>query len=190
MTNPTRFEVVSSDDEPLILVDQADRQVGTLDKASCHDGHGLLHRAFSLFVFNASGETLLQRRHPNKRLWPGYWSNGCCSHPRDGEVPEVAVVRRAEQELGLTVTPRFLFKFHYRASFLDVGTEFELCSVFVSHGAPMPRVNAAEIAEWRWISPGALDREIDSAPTTFTPWLKIEWQRLRTEFSAEIRPAR
>lgn len=189
METATRFEVVSSDDEPLILVDEQDRQVGALDKSSCHDGDGMLHRAFSLFVFNAEGETLLQRRHPDKRLWPGFWSNACCSHPRDGELLEDAVVRRAEQELGLVVVPEFLFKFQYRASFRDVGTEFELCSVFVSHGAPPPRVNAAEIAEWRWILPAELDREIDALPTTLTPWLKIEWQRLRTEFPNEIRPA-
>ena len=186
METATRFEVVSRDDEPLILVDEQDRQVGTLDKSACHDGDGLLHRAFSLFVFNPQGETLLQRRQSDKRLWPGYWSNACCSHPRDGELLEDAVVRRAEQELGLVVVPEFLFKFSYRAPFLDVGTEFELCSVFVSHGAPAPRVNASEIAEWRWISPGDLDREMEAEPEMFTPWLMIEWQRLRTEFPGEI----
>ena len=186
METATRFEVVSRDDEPLILVDDQDRQVGTLDKSACHDGDGLLHRAFSLFVFNPQGDTLLQRRQSDKRLWPGYWSNACCSHPRDGELLEDAVIRRAEQELGLVVVPEFLFKFSYRASFLDVGTEFELCSVFVSHGAPAPRVNASEIAEWRWISPADLDREMASEPEMFTPWLMIEWQRLRTEFRGDV----
>ena len=190
MESNERFEVVSSDDEPLILVDEQDREVGTLDKTSCHDGDGTLHRAFSLFVFNDGGETLLQKRHPDKRLWPGYWSNGCCSHPRLGEDLEEAVVRRAGQELGLTVAPEFLFKFPYQASFGDIGSEFELCSVFVSHGADTPRVNSAEIAEWRWISRCALDREMQAAPGHFTPWLKIEWQRLTTEFLARIQPAR
>ena len=190
MPTATRFEVVSHDDEPLILVDEQDREVGTLDKASCHDGDGRLHRAFSLFVFNAKGDTLLQRRHPDKRLWPGYWSNGCCSHPRRGESLPQAVVRRADEELGLDVAPEFLFKFQYRESFADVGSEFELCSVFVTHGSPRPRINTAEIAEWRWISPQDLDREIDASPAVFTPWFKIEWQRLRTEFSARIQPPR
>ena len=189
MVDSTRFEIVSQDDEPLILVDEQDSQVGTLDKSSCHDGDGLLHRAFSLFVFNAGGETLLQRRHPDKRLWPGYWSNGCCSHPRDGEKMKDAVVRRAEQELGLEVKPEFLFKFQYRAAYLDLGTEFELCSVFVSHNAPRPRVNGAEVTEWRWISPENLDREMEAAPREFTPWLTMEWQRLRSEYSQRLRPA-
>ena len=76
-----RFEVVSDDADLLVLVDEADREIGTLGKIACHDGAGVLHRAFSLFVFNPAGETLLQRRHRGKRLWPGYWSNACCSHP-------------------------------------------------------------------------------------------------------------
>ena len=186
MIDSPRYEIVSTEDEPLILVDEQDRQVGTLDKSSCHDGDGLLHRAFSLFVFNAHGRTLLQRRHADKRLWPAYWSNACCSHPRDGESLDDAVIRRAEQELGLSVLPQFVFKFRYRASFLDVGSEFEMCSVFVTHGASAPLINASEIAEWRWISPNDLDREVDAAPAQFTPWLKIEWQRLRTEFAAHV----
>ena len=188
MPTAPRFEVVSRDDEPLILVDEHDREVGTLDKASCHDGDGMLHRAFSLFVFNAEGQTLLQKRHPDKRLWPGFWSNACCSHPRRGESLSPAVVRRADEELGLIVVPEFLFKFQYRASFADVGSEFELCSVFVAHGSGQPRINAAEIADWRWIWPRDLDQEIDTTPTQYTPWLKLEWQRLRTEFLTRIRP--
>ncbi|MCY3621540.1 MAG: isopentenyl-diphosphate Delta-isomerase [Gammaproteobacteria bacterium] len=184
-----RFEVVSSDDEPLILVDEQDREVGTLDKKSCHDGAGALHRAFSLFVFNGNGDTLLQRRHASKRLWPGYWSNGCCSHPRLGEDLEEAVVRRAGQELGLSVAPEFLFKFQYQASFGDLGSEFELCSVFVSHGGEVPQVNSSEIAEWRWISRRELDQEMEAAPGHFTPWLKIEWQRLTKEFLTRIQPS-
>lgn len=183
-----RFELVSSDDEPLILVDDNDRQIGTLDKASCHDGDGTLHRAFSLFVFNLQGETLLQRRHPDKRLWPGYWSNGCCSHPRHGESIDEAVERRARQELGLSVDPRFLFKFSYRASFQNIGTEYELCSVFTCVTTQEPNVNASEIAEWRWTSPDKLDREIEIEPSMFTPWLMIEWKRLRTDFLAEFEP--
>ena len=98
------------------------------------------------------------------------------------------MVRRAEEELGLAVVPDFLFKFQYQAAFADVGSEFELCSVFVSHGSWLPRINTAEIAEWRWISPEDLDREVDASPAAFTPWFKIEWQRLTSEFSARIRP--
>ena len=181
-----RQEIVSREDEPLILVNSNDEELGSLAKSACHDGAGVLHRAFSLFVFNAAGETLLQRRHDSKRLWPGYWSNSCCSHPRLGEETAHAVRRRAQDELGLPVYAEFLYKFEYRASFADVGTEHELCSVFLGRSESVPQVNGTEVAEWRWISPGALDGEIASAPERFTPWLKLEWQRLRADFATRV----
>ena len=184
--NANRADIVSREDEPLVLVNSDDEELGSLAKSACHDGGGVLHRAFSLFVFNAAGETLLQRRHASKRLWPGYWSNSCCSHPRIGEHIAGAVRRRAQDELGLLVRGEFLFKFEYRASFAGVGTEHELCSVFVGRTESEPRVNGTEVAEWRWISPGALDGEIAFAPERFTPWLKMEWQRLREDFPARI----
>lgn len=185
-----RYDVVSCEDEPLILVDERDQPVGSLAKSACHDGGGVLHRAFSLFVFNAAGETLLQRRHPSKRLWPGYWANSCCSHPRVGEDTLAAVRRRAEDELGLTIRAEFLFKFQYRAAFAEEGTEFELCSVYIGRIAAgaAPRINRAEIAEWRWVGAAALDQEMRQAPDTFAPWLKLEWRRLRDEFQNRIGP--
>ena len=90
--------IVSDESEPLILVDEADREIGHLDKGACHDGKGVLHRAFSLFIFNDSGELLLQQRSAQKRLWPLFWSNSCCSHPRKGESMETAVERRLAQD--------------------------------------------------------------------------------------------
>lgn len=185
-----RFEVVSREDEPLILVNGEDEPVGTLAKSACHDGAGVLHRAFSLFVLNAAGETLLQRRQDSKRLWPGYWANSCCSHPRPGEETSAAVCRRAKDELGLTVRPEFLFKFQYQAAFAELGSEFELCSVYlgrVADGA-VPRINRAEIAEWRWVGAAALDRELREAPETFAPWLTLEWPRLRRDYAERIAP--
>ncbi|MBV8742173.1 MAG: NUDIX domain-containing protein, partial [Sinobacteraceae bacterium] len=80
--------------DSLILVDESDREVGHLDKVRCHDGHGVLHRAFSLLIFNADGELLLQQRAASKPLWPLYWSNSCCSHPRRFESMDVATRRR------------------------------------------------------------------------------------------------
>ena len=105
-----------------------------------------------------------------------------------GPTVAVAVERRARQELGLSVDPRFLFKFSYRASFQNIGTEYELCSVFTCVTTQEPNVNASEIAEWRWTSPDKLDREIEIEPSMFTPWLMIEWKRLRTDFLAEFEP--
>jgi len=97
--------------ESLILVDEADRRVGHLDKEKCHRGHGILHRAFSLLIVNGAGELLLQQRAPGKSLWPMFWSNSCCSHPRRSETMEVAIRRRLREELGLHCAMHFLFKF-------------------------------------------------------------------------------
>lgn len=177
----TRNQIVSFDDEPLILVDAQDREIGVLDKASAHDGNGILHRAFSLFIFNSHGELLLQQRAADKRLWPGFWANTCCSHPRRGEALEDAIERRLHEELGMRCALEFLFKFQYQARFGEAGSEHELCHVFAGRSVDPPQVNATEIAAVRWISPAALDTEMEQDPGQFTPWLKIEWQRLRRE---------
>ena len=166
---------VSSDSDMLILVDPLDQELGLLSKDACHDGEGLLHRAFSVFIFNSEGNLLLQKRSEQKRLWPGYWSNSCCSHPRAGEKTSHAVSRRVEQELGLSVVPKFVYKFTYQASFGEVGSEHELCHVFRALTSETPRANRNEVSEWRWISPQALNEELELSPDTFTPWLKLEW---------------
>lgn len=182
----TKSDVVSSEREPLILVDSQDREVGRLDKSACHDGEGVLHRAFSLFVFNPRGELLLQRRAAGKRLWPSYWSNSCCSHPRAGERMDQAVERRLYQELGLVATLSYVYKFEYVAAYGDLGTEHELCWVYVGRTDDEPVINTTEIDEWRWIAPAALTAELSGHPEQFTPWLKLEWARLRQEFGDDL----
>src|SRR6185503_4772968 len=107
--------VVSFDDEPLVLVNDADEEIGFASKGQCHDGEGLLHRAFSVFLFSPEGEVLLQQRSSQKRLWPGAWSNACCSHPRRGEALDDAMRRRLREELSVEAEVRFLFKFRYSA---------------------------------------------------------------------------
>jgi isopentenyl-diphosphate Delta-isomerase len=170
--------VVSSDDEQLILVDTDDREIGFLTKADAHLGRGTLHRAFSLFVFNPAGELLLQQRAMGKRLWPGCWSNTCCSHPRRGETMDSAIRRRLQEELGLTAELEFLFKFQYQTQYDTNGAEHELCWVYGGRSAERPRANVHEIAAWRYVAPPALQAEIASAPDTFTPWFKLEWARI------------
>ena len=178
---PGSTDVVSFDDEPLVLVDAHDRELGFLDKASAHVGQGKLHRAFSLFVFNPRGELLLQQRAPGKRLWPGYWSNTCCSHPRRGESIASAVHRRLKEEIGMQCALDFRFKFEYQAQFDAGGAEHELCWVYTGRGADRPTVNVNEISALRYIAPEALDAEMKTQPQRFTPWFKIEWERLRRE---------
>src|SRR5258708_2659488 len=110
-----------SDSDTLILVDEADRSLGFLSKALCHEGRGVLHRAFSLLIFNDRGELLIQQRAASKRLWPMYWSNSCCSHPRGDESLEAATQRRLYEELGIRCPLQFLFKFQYQAQFDATG---------------------------------------------------------------------
>jgi isopentenyl-diphosphate delta-isomerase len=169
----------TSDSDSLILVDEADREVGHLDKARCHEGRGILHRAFSLLIFNDAGELLLQQRSAGKRLWPLFWSNSCCSHPRRAETMEQAIHRRLYEELGLHCPLQFLFKFQYQAQFDAAGAEQELCSVFVGRTSDPVRIDPGEILAWRWISPEALQAELAGAGAErFTPWFVMEWERI------------
>ncbi len=181
-------QVVSFDNEPLVLVDEFDREIGFLDKASAHKGQGLLHRAFSLLVFNGKGELLLQQRAAGKRLWPGFWSNTCCSHPRRGETLDVAIERRLGEELGMRCSLQFLFKFKYQAQFDAEGAEHELCWVYAGRSDEVPTLNRNEVSALRYISPDALDIELAQQPHLFTPWFKIEWQRLRREHADLFTP--
>jgi len=174
--------IVSSEDEPLILVDTEDRQTGRMSKADCHDGNGILHRAFSIFLFDDDGQLLLQKRAAGKRLWPGFWSNSCCSHPRDGESIDIATGRRLEDELHTTSDLQFVYKFIYQANFGELGAEHELCHVFLGRINGQPSANETEIEEMRYLSAAVLDRELDETPEAFTPWFKLEWQRLKEGF--------
>jgi isopentenyl-diphosphate Delta-isomerase len=173
-----RVGEAAADSERLILVDAADRAVGHLGKAQCHAGRGVLHRAFSLLIFNGGGDLLLQQRAPSKRLWPLYWSNSCCSHPRHDEGMETAIHRRLHEELGLRCPLHFLFKFEYQAQFDAAGAEHELCSVYIGRSNDRLRINRAEILDWRWVSPPALEAELAGPGAgNFTPWFRLEWER-------------
>ena len=176
MTSPP---LVSFEDEPLVLVNDADEEIGFETKQRCHDGDGLLHRAFSVFLFAPDGDVLLQRRSEQKRLWPGAWSNSCCSHPRRGETLDRAVHRRLREELSVETPVRFLYKFSYHARYGAGGAERELCHVYAGALTGSPAVNANEIAATTLMAPAALDREIAVNPELYTPWLKLEWARLR-----------
>ena len=181
-----RDEIVSNAGEALILVDDQDREIGSESKSVCHQGDGLLHRAFSIFVFNHADELLLQQRSAGKPLWPLYWSNTCCSHPRLGETMELAVTRRLEQELGFSCPLEFLYKFKYQAPYGEEGAEHEYCWVYHGRydGAVDP--NASEIADWRFIDIKSLNCELATRSDRFTPWFKLEWARIQEEYLDRI----
>jgi isopentenyl-diphosphate delta-isomerase len=178
--------IVSSEAEELILVDADDNETGFLSKAECHDGDGVLHRAFSLFLFNNDGELLLQQRAPAKRLLPEYWSNSCCSHPRRGESMEVATRRRLWDELNIEASLEFAYKFCYRADFGNAGSENELCHVFLGTLAGAVKPNDHEIAGIRFISASDLESELAESPEALTPWFKMEWQALTSEYRDQL----
>lgn len=171
-------KTVSSPGESLILVDEQDNEIGYRSKGECHQGQGLLHRAFSVFLFNENDELLLQKRSAAKPLWPLFWSNSCCSHPRENESIEEAGQRRIHEELNLSCDLHFLYKFRYQASYQDIGSEHEFCYVYYGRISGEVIAHPEEIAEWRFISPEQLSHEISLHGEQFTPWLKLEWQQI------------
>jgi isopentenyl-diphosphate Delta-isomerase len=183
--NPVH-RIVSSESEELILVDEHDNEVGHLSKADAHEGAGVLHRAFSVFLFDDEGRLLLQQRAAAKRLWPGYWSNACCSHPRRGESLHVATSRRLQDELNIDVPLEFAYKFCYRAPFGEFGAEHELCHVYLGTAPLHIRPNENEIAAVKFVAADELERAFLTRPGDFTPWFKMEWRTLREEHAAQL----
>jgi isopentenyl-diphosphate delta-isomerase len=186
----TAHQPVSSPSESLILVDDDDREIGYCSKAECHLGDGLLHRAFSVFIFNIDGNILIQQRSAQKPLWPLFWSNSCCSHPRQSETVEHAAHRRVLEELNLTCELQFLYKFKYHARYLELGSEHEYCRVFAgflnARGDGDIVAHPDEIADWRFIPPDELTCGIEEDADLYSPWLKMEWRRIRDDYLHDI----
>lgn len=159
-------------EEQIILVDENDNELGFLDKLSVHQ-KGLLHRAFSVFIFNSKGEFLLQQRADEKYHSPGLWSNTCCSHPNKGEVLQDAIKRRLQEEIGLQCEVDFKFKFTYKMKFDNGLTEHELDHVYFGYSDDEPILNAKEVKSWRYINLENLQNEINQHPQQFSIWLRL-----------------
>lgn len=179
---------VSFDEESLILVDERDNVVGYDSKLNTHRGSGLLHRAFSIFLFAGPDRVLLHRRSEQKPLWPGFWTNSCCSHPRYGESYAYAARRRLQEELGVTTELAWVYQFHYSASFEDKGSENELCAVLIGDIEESRSVqpNRQEVLDWGWYDSADVDDWVRRNPTQFTPWFMLEWASLRSEQSGAV----
>ncbi len=185
-TETANATVVSSEREELILVDADDEVVGYRSKGDCHDGEGILHRAFSVFLFDNQGHVLIQQRSADKRLWPLYWSNSVCSHPRRGESLDYATGRRMKEELGCRSALEPVYKFQYQARYSELGSENELCSVYLGRVESELAINPTEIADWRFVSPDDLERELAETPDQFTPWFKMEWGQLQSRYTSQL----
>ena len=178
--------ILSVPGEELCLVDQHDELTGTMSKESCHVGLGRRHRAFSLHILNSREEFLIHRRSESKMLWPGFWSNSCCSHPRKGETMIEAVNRRLYDELGLIeFSLKYIYQFSYVAKYKNIGTENELCSVYMGKIDSELNVNLNEIADSKFISKKELDKLLRVEEKT-TPWFLMEWEKLNLEYSLEL----
>jgi len=173
-----RPHLSSVSNNQVVLVDQTDLEMGVADKVHVHRGKGVLHRAFSLFLFREDGALLLQQRSAHKLLWPKYWSNSCCSHPFPGEGIVSAAERRAAEELGVSITAEFIYKFSYHARYDHNYSEREMCSVLCGIVKEVPRCNREEIASHEFIPWQEITSLLEQNPLKFTPWLKLEWPLL------------
>jgi len=158
--------------EMVILVDEHDKEIGLMEKQEAHI-KGLLHRAFSVMVFNGKGEMLLQQRALSKYHSGGLWTNTCCSHPRQGETTEQAAHRRLQEEMGFDCELKLHQTFIYKAPFDNGLTEHELDHVFVGTYNQDPHINPEEVNDFHWISLSELDQQLRNQPEKFTVWFKM-----------------
>lgn len=159
-------------EEQVILVNEKDEPIGLMGKMEAHE-KGLLHRAFSVFIFNSKQEVLLQQRAACKYHSPNLWTNTCCSHPRAGETNQQAGERRLQEEMGLQVPLREVFSFIYKAPFDNGLTEHEYDHVLVGYSDAQPQINPEEVVSWKWLSLEAIKEDILQAPERYTAWFKI-----------------
>lgn len=158
--------------ESVVLVDKHDRVVGMMEKLKAHQ-LGLLHRAISVFVFNSRGEMLLQRRASNKYHSGGLWTNTCCSHPKEGETVYAAANRRLREEMGLECELENKLSFIYKASFDNGLTEHEFDHVFTGATDELPKPDAKEVGEWKYVSIKEMIQDIKREPQKYTQWFRI-----------------
>jgi isopentenyl-diphosphate Delta-isomerase len=168
--------------ERVILVDENDRALGELEKLRAHE-EGRLHRAFSIFIFDAKGRMLLQKRSRTKYHSGGLWSNACCGHPRPGEETSAAAQRRLMEEMSLSCKLHEAFTFLYRVSLDNRLIENELDHVLVGVCDAVPVPDPAEVEDWKWLSLPDLRHLMIERPDDFTYWLKLainrtEWDDL------------
>jgi isopentenyl-diphosphate delta-isomerase len=163
--------------EFVVLVDEQDNAIGTMEKQQAHIV-GVLHRAFSIFIFNSEKELLLQKRASSKYHCGGLWTNACCSHPRENENTQDAANRRLEEEMGMQCSLTPIFTFVYKAGFENGLTEHEFDHVFFGESNQTPKINTEEVEAYRYISMDDLQQEIKEFPEKFTPWFIIALDRV------------
>jgi isopentenyl-diphosphate delta-isomerase len=158
--------------EYVILVDENDNDIGVMEKLQAHQ-EGLLHRAFSIFIFNDKNELLLQQRALSKYHSAGLWTNTCCSHPRPNETIKDAANRRLFEEMGMSCDLKIKTNFIYKTPFENGLTEHELDYVLIGSTNQNPIINKEEVASYKWLSVSDIKKDIVSNPNHYTSWFKI-----------------
>jgi isopentenyl-diphosphate delta-isomerase len=167
----------------VILVNDQDQAIGTMNKLEAHE-KGLLHRAFSIFIFNSKGEMLLQQRALDKYHSGGLWTNACCSHPIPGEETAQAADRRLQEEMGFCTPLQKTFSFIYKTAFDNGLTEHEVDHVFTGNYDGDINPDPVEVNSYAFQSMEAIRLSIDAAPHLYTSWFKIAFPKLETYLAA------
>ena len=163
--------------EQVILVDKDDCEIGVMEKMEAHK-QSVLHRAFSVFLFNPQGKMLLQQRALTKYHSAGLWTNTCCSHPRPGETLDDAVTRRLMEEMGITAKVSKAFDFIYQAELPDHLNEHEFDHVFIGNYDDEVRPNHLEVANFVYQSIEEVAANLQSYPEKYTVWFKIAFPKV------------
>jgi len=164
--------------EEVILVDEKDQVIGYMEKIQAHK-EALLHRAFSIFIFNSKKELLLQQRAEHKYHSGNLWTNTCCSHPRKGETIPQAADRRLEEEMGMRCSLEKVYSFIYKSPYENGLTEHELDHVLIGYSDELPKINLEEVKDYVYKDLETLAKEIEETPNLYTSWFKITFPTLQ-----------
>ena len=167
--------------ENIIAIDEFDKEIGSIEKMEAHS-KGVLHRAFSILVFNSNNELLLQKRNIEKYHSPGLWTNTCCSHPRYGEKLQDAIYRRLKEEMGFVCDLKEIFSFIYKVELDDNLFENEYDHVFIGiyDGEVIP--NKDEVDDYKWATLEDIEKDIKINPDIYTYWFKCLFEKAKYEF--------
>lgn len=158
-------------EEILILVDEHDQEIGQMGKLEVHQ-RGLLHRAFSVLIFNDQGQLMIHQRAASKYHSGSLWTNTCCGHPRVGEPIQAAAERRLQEEMGLKSHLHEVYSFIYKASLENELYEHEFDHVFIGHASELPTPNQSEVEDWCYVSLDQLNDDMQQHPDRYTVWFK------------------
>jgi len=174
--------------EKLVLVNEKDEVIGFEEKIKCHKGKGILHRAFTIFLFDNKGQVLIQKRGDSKMLWPLCWEATCSSHPKENESYKNAGKRRLKEELKIDTSLKIADKFIYHSYYKDIGAEYEFCVALVGkYDKENIDFNTDEIKDVKWIKINELKEELNKNSKDYAPWLGIALERLFNQYGSNLK---